>query len=258
MGSPERFLHINDVPPEKAAEIAAAVQVVRTDERYPDPVLLAIGGSYAYGLAHAASDIDVRGVYVSPVEAFVGLESPPSRPVSRVDPDAVMYELGVFMRLALASNPNIVELLWLDRYEHLDPVGQALVDGRSQLVSQLARTTYIGFATSQLKEAVSHLRRIEADDEDIRPRMVKHLRHTFRILDQGISLLGTGEVQVRVSNPAELFRHVDLSEEELLERFEEKRTQLDTMESQLPERPDREAANELLLELRRQARSLEL
>lgn len=244
-------VHISDMPPKQAAEVAEAVAAVKANPRVKDVALLAVGGSLAYGLAKPTSDVDIRGVYVAEPEIFLGLDAPPIRPISMSEPDFVLYELGVFFRLALASNPNIVELLYLDRYEELTEVGKALLANRMLFLSQAARKSYVGFATSQLRESLNHLDRMEAGDEEIRGRFEKHVRHTFRILEQGTELIERAEVTVRVADPARFFAFSELPRDELVARFEAMKERIDAAASPLPEVPDRERANQLLLDLRR-------
>src|SRR5688572_23031191 len=69
----------------------------------------AIVGSKAYGLDTAASDTDVRGVFVLPKELFFSLDY--TQQVSNESNDIVYYELKRFIELLAKNNPNIMELL---------------------------------------------------------------------------------------------------------------------------------------------------
>lgn len=68
-------------------------------------------GSKAYGTDTPESDTDIKGFYVPPTRAILGLDQPPEQLESK-DPDVVYYEIGKFVRLALKGNPAILETLW--------------------------------------------------------------------------------------------------------------------------------------------------
>ena len=67
-----------------------------------------ISGSRLFGLATESSDTDIKGVFYLPKEKFYGLEY--ISQVSNETNDIVYYELGRFIELLCASNPNILEL----------------------------------------------------------------------------------------------------------------------------------------------------
>lgn len=64
------------------------------------------------------------------------------------------------MRLALACNPNIIELLYTDPRHVLytDAYGQRLVEHRHLFLSKQARHTFAGYAISQLRRIERHHR----------------------------------------------------------------------------------------------------
>lgn len=68
-----------------------------------------ISGSRAYGLETATSDTDIKGVFYLPKEVYYGLGYTPQ--INNETNDIVYYELGRFVELLCASNPNILELL---------------------------------------------------------------------------------------------------------------------------------------------------
>jgi predicted nucleotidyltransferase len=75
-------------------------------------ILKVIWGSQAFGTAGPGSDVDVRGVCIPPARFLVGL--------SRFEQDeeraaeTVIYSLAQFVELALANNPNMLDILWAD------------------------------------------------------------------------------------------------------------------------------------------------
>jgi hypothetical protein len=77
--------------------------------------------------------------------------------------DTVIYALVKFVRLALACNPNIIELLYTDpgNVLHIDAYGQRLVEHRHLFLSRQARHTFAGYAISQLRRIERHHRWLE-------------------------------------------------------------------------------------------------
>lgn len=68
-----------------------------------------VSGSRLFGLATESSDTDIKGVFYLPRADFYGLAYVSQ--VSNDTNDIVYYELGRFIELLCASNPNILELL---------------------------------------------------------------------------------------------------------------------------------------------------
>jgi predicted nucleotidyltransferase len=116
-------------------------------------------GSHAYGTSVPTSDVDEKGVAVAPRAYYHGFSKVFEQAESK-DPDAVVYELKKFLRLAAESNPNIIEVLWVDDRDvlRLLPAGAKLRDARAQFLSRRVRHTFSGYAASQLKRIKTHRR----------------------------------------------------------------------------------------------------
>lgn len=110
-----------------------------------------ITGSKAYGLDTAASDTDIRGVFVLPKEIFYSLEY--TAQVSNSTNDIVYYELRRFMELLARNNPNIMELLGVPENCILqrDPVMNGIVP--EFFLSKLCEKTFANYAFTQIKKA---------------------------------------------------------------------------------------------------------
>lgn len=114
-------------------------------------LLEAISGSRAYGLDTPESDTDIKGVFYLPREQFYGLEYIPQ--ISNETNDIVYYELGRFIELLLASNPNTLELLAspadcvLQRHPLMDAFQP------EWFISQACRQSFAGYAYGQIKKA---------------------------------------------------------------------------------------------------------
>ena len=224
----------------------------------PNPILEGIVGSTAYGMAHADSDIDYLGVWRASIEEMLGLDPPVGKSATVVqhDPnDRQLHEVGKFVRLAMAANPTILELLWLpeDCYTVRTDPGDLLVRDRGLFLSNRVRSTYIGYARQQIARAKS--REDGSFAADLRKRTEKHGRHVARLLLSGRSAVTTGEVLVRLDEDQvawcrEMGEHAaaDIAEFEwslnpLLE-------EIDESESVLPDEVDRDAIEALLLAVR--------
>lgn len=229
--------------------------------------LLAVAGSRAYGLDHADSDIDVRGVYVAPTEQLLGLSSPKESfdrssidAESGLELDVVCHELGKFTSLALAANPNILEVLFADhgvpgQFILADDVLQPLLDVRHLTLSRHAARTYGGYMVSQIKR-MERAAAGESGTGEFRPgRAVKAVRHALRLADQGLALLRTGQMHLRVNNPEELRRQAQqLTLEDAAQFIEQKLAKIDEAAetSPLPPDPDRDTVSDAVRTIRLQ------
>lgn len=150
-----------------------------TLERVCEPDLLlfeAVSGSRSFGTDHAGSDTDIRGVFIAPASFLGGLET--IEQVSDEKSDIVYYELGRFVSLLLANNPNIIELLYtpLDcvRFQH-----EALALLKPEVfLSKLCRQTFGNYAMGQIRKARGLNKKIVNPEPEER----KHLREFCHVL----------------------------------------------------------------------------
>lgn len=117
-----------------------------------------VHGSRAYGLATQASDTDLRGVYVPPREAFYGFLERPEQ--VEPAPERVLYDIRKLFRLAAASNPTVIEILFTEPSDHIlvSPEGQMLLDHRSDFLSRLAGDSFGKYGLAQLHRIRTHRR----------------------------------------------------------------------------------------------------
>ncbi|WP_156250894.1 nucleotidyltransferase domain-containing protein [Pseudactinotalea terrae] len=212
-----------------------------------DVLMLAVLGSTAYGLAHADSDLDRLGVFVAPTDEVLGLNGTQAVDQSVVthNPDVSLHEVGKFCRLALKGNPTVSELLWAQRYEVLTETGAQLVEARQAFLwTSAVRSCYGGYALSQARQVRNQ-----------QLRTAKAARHAVRLLMQGTYLLTEGRLVLDVSEHREhLFTMGELAQTDpqaFLDRFEADLAAFDAVESVLPDRPDTERVERILVELRR-------
>lgn len=210
----------------------------------------AVVGSTAYGLAHAGSDEDRLGVFAAPTNALLGLDTVQESHVWHEPSDVTFHEVGKYVRLALAGNPTITELLWHPNPERVNDAGQTLIDLRSAFLSKdKIRAAYLGYAIQQFEKLKK--RGDGAFDSDTRARAPKHARHMARLMDQGYQLYTTGELSIQVDNPEWYIEFSNAGPERWLSWFEAERHRFDNAPSALPDEPDRERVNNYLIELRR-------
>ena len=111
----------------------------------------AVSGSHSYGLANEKSDIDIKGVYVLPQDIIYGFEYIGQLNDERYD--QVYYEVGKFLKLLGDNNPNILEMLFIDkefiRFE--DPLFGKI--RKFNFLSKKARDTFANYALAQIKKA---------------------------------------------------------------------------------------------------------
>jgi predicted nucleotidyltransferase len=218
---------------------------MRTDPR-SCTLLKGVVGSTAYGLNHAESDTDFIGLYAVPAQRLLGLDLPDlEKAVEYKNPDTKFYEALHYCRLALKSNPSILELMWLESYNVRTKAGDELIKIRDAFPTQkYVRAAYLGYADQQYSKLLKDERLV---------KRAKNARHFIRLLRQGSQLYRTGELVVRLPNPEEVrdlgrkIAHGDLD----VAKLEMKAAQtVFNANSALPENPDRERINNWLLGVR--------
>lgn len=119
-------------------------------------------GSHSVGTAGPDSDTDLMQVVLAPMEHYLGLDlwgQQGTREHVTETPDGrtelVQYELRKFLRLCAGFNPNVIPLLYLDKWEQVDDVGIQLVWKRSLFNSKKAVYAFAGYAHGQLKKMQS-------------------------------------------------------------------------------------------------------
>jgi len=226
-------------------------------------ILRSVVGSRAYGLDHADSDTDRRGVYLPPAEMHWSIYGVPEQ-LENVETDECYWELQKFLTLALKANPNVLEVMHSPLIEHVTPLGQELLDMREAFLSKLVYQTYSGYVMSQfrrLHKSVTETRAAAESDAKgnrLQPSAIKwkHAMHLVRLLLSGITVLREGFVPLRVEEHRDRllairdgrqpWEAVDAWRLELHKQFD---TAFEA--TKLPDRPDYDAANAFLIRARR-------
>ena len=206
-------------------------------------------GSRAYGLDTDESDTDRRGIYLAPAELQWSLFGAPEQFEDNAT-QSCYWELQKFLTMALRANPNILECVYSPMVEKIAPLGEELLAMREAFLSQMIFQTFNGYAMSQFKK-------IEQDLRNTGEIKWKHAMHLLRLLLTGAATLRTGNVPVRleaqrdrllaVKRGAVSWYDVNDWRKELHRDFERA-----LAETKLPERPNYERVNGLLVKARRQ------
>lgn len=221
-------------------------------------ILEGVVGSHAYGLNHTDSDIDTAGVFVEPTTTILGL-FPYKETITRTNgidkeetPDITYHEVGKFVELCLKANPTVMEQLWLGTYLQSSDEGNYLINAREKFLSQRIRQTYGGYARAQFKR----LHERGNFSSTLKKRTFKHARHMMRLLIQGQYALEHGELRLMLTQKEKLesARFAQLAIDDI-DKFsievEPMFNALDRCETRLPEEPDMNAINEILLKIRK-------
>jgi len=222
----------------------------------PENIILeGVTGSVAYGLNNENSDVDIKGIYLLPTSEILSIGFNQDKTTKdHVNPDWVYHEVGKFMKLVMSGNPTLTELLFLSKYTILTPVGKLLVDNRDIFLSTDAiRDSYSGYAYSQTKRLATRTEQgLDGYDSSLKNRFAKHTRHLVRLMMQCKQLLETGTLTLRVTPEQRkyIFECGELSASEVVDLFIKLDSELKTINSVLPSKPDVNKVNELLLRIR--------
>ena len=228
-------------------------------------IILAYVGSISHGTYKAGEidDKDVVGIIAPPASHILGLKEFGHRGTKTIkrDPwDVVLYELRKFVSLLLKSNPNVLGLLWLedDMYLQCTPHGKLLIENRDLFSSKLAYNSFCGYAYSQLKkmEKNAYLGYMGKKRKELTDKIgydAKNASHLIRLLKMGIEFLETGRMNVKRKDASMLLEikrggwtldKVKRTADELFKVLKDVKEK-----TPLPEKPDYDRVNELLIEI---------
>lgn len=209
-------------------------------------------GSKAFGLSNENSDDDIRGIFLPPASVHWSLYSLPEQFESQDrNDDYVFWEIEKFVRLALKSNPNILETLWTPVVFHANEVGKRLLEIRESFLSQHLYKTYSGYVLSQF-------RKMEKAHQQTGSFKTKHAMHLIRLLHSGIAAVQSGEILVDVGVHREQLLRIRGGKFSF-EQIRSLALQLDAdfqsafETTTLPEQPDFDTVNDFVIWSRRWA-----
>lgn len=226
-------------------------------------------GSVAHGMYTPSSDPDsiddkdTMAFCVPPLDHYYGLSEFGSRgtqEIKRGEWDIVVYEARKALRLLAQGNPNVLSMLWLppNMLIKSTPAGDLLLANRDLFVGRHVYKPFVGYAKQQLHkmENGAHNGYMGERRKALVARHgydTKNAAHLIRLLRMGIEFLRDGELNVHRYDATELLsikrggwslEHVKREADHLFRRAEEVYDR-----STLPVAPDREAVNELCIEI---------
>jgi predicted nucleotidyltransferase len=125
-------------------------------------------GSHAYGTNLPTSDEDFAGIFIPPLEYYFGLQAFDLLSEQSED-DKSYYSLRKYANLAVANNPNVLELLFVDDQDVLlsTPAGDELRKNKKLFLSQRCQKTFVGYAKAQLHRIRTHTKWLEQEISDM-------------------------------------------------------------------------------------------
>jgi uncharacterized protein len=132
----------------------------------------AIAGSHSYGTNIETSDVDIRGVFIQPIDDILGFNYVPQ--VSDETNDTTYYEIGRFLELLKTTNPNICELLYTpsDCIVYKDPIFDLLLENKEKFLSKEAKNSFAGYAISQIKKAKGLNKKINWKESEMKRKSI--------------------------------------------------------------------------------------
>lgn len=129
-----------------------------------DLCFLGYRGSIAHGMyvpsndPNSIDDKDIMGVYIAPLEHYLGFGRQEVCERFIGEWDAVSYELKKFIGLLAKNNPNVLGMLWLKETHVIfqNDIGRQLIEHRDIFASKMAYHSFVGYAHGQLKR-MTHL-----------------------------------------------------------------------------------------------------
>lgn len=145
-------------------------------------ILLTLGGSHAYGMDQAGSDLDVRGIALnSKEEVLLGTDF---LQVVNVDTDTTVYSFNKMIQLLTSNNPNTLEILGClpEHYFHLSGIGKGLLENRKMFLSRICISTFGGYAENQLRRMENKATRLvdQAQNEAYILKSINHAKYDFK------------------------------------------------------------------------------
>jgi predicted nucleotidyltransferase len=162
-------------------------------------LFVTVSGAHLYGFASPDSDWDLRGAHVLPPREVMALE--PTRDTIEesgirkgTELDFVTHDARKFFSLLLKRNGYVLEQLYSPLILHSTPEHKELKQIASGCITRRHSHHYLGFAATQWQLF-----------EKERPRRVKPLLYTFRVLLTGIHLMQTGTIEANLQALNESF-----------------------------------------------------
>lgn len=148
-------------------------------------------GSIAHGTNTPESDVDIRGIFVPPLDDVLSLRGPVDEMEGPGD-DEKHFSLQKFLKLYIKANPTIIELLWTEREHWLEttPFHYMLRQERKRLLSRRMVDSHWGYARANLGRMKAHMDKTGSFD-------TKDAMHLVRMVRMCHEAVLTGELMVK-------------------------------------------------------------
>lgn len=162
-----------------------------------------VTGSHDYGFSSPDSDLDLKGVFIAPTRALLGLHRPGDA-VERltvfegVECDLSLTEVGRALALLLAGNGNMIERLLSPFQLYVNPEVEELQALARGAVSRRFVRHYQGFFRGMCRE----------HERSEQPR-AKSLLYAYRVALTGVHLLRTGALEADLRTLAPMYGYED-------------------------------------------------
>lgn len=163
-------------------------------------ILLAIGGSYAYGTNTEGSDIDLRGVAHNRVSDLLGVSLNPFEQYVDTKTDTTVYSLNKIVKLLLSCNPNTIEILGCrhEDYLYISGVGKQLLDNKKIFLSKKAIGSFSGYAGQQLNRMLNALARDAYKQKEKEEHILRSLKSAMNSFNERYSDFESGYVNLYI------------------------------------------------------------
>jgi predicted nucleotidyltransferase len=193
-----------EVVAETRREVAAMV-----DAHGASLVYLVVSGSHATGLAGEGSDIDIRGVFIPPVNVLLGMDKLETLEIK--SKDVVLHSASKFVKLCTQGNPNALDWLFVPDACVLveSPAFSAsIVRPRDMFLSKNLHARFKGYASGQLAKMRSggtrELGEKRKADMEKYGYSTKNAMHAVRLVRMGLEVLKSGTYSVLREDREEL------------------------------------------------------
>ena len=135
-------------------------------------IMKTIMGSHAYGTNTPESDVDIRGVFIQPLEH--ALKYGWIEQISDEKNDITFYELGRFMQLLQGNNPNILEMIAApkDCIKIIKPEFEVITSQKEHFLTKRVRWTFAGYAIDQIQKARGYNKKINWEESQMQRKTV--------------------------------------------------------------------------------------
>lgn len=145
-------------------------------------ILLALGGSHAYGMENENSDLDIRGISLnSKEEILLGNDF---EQVVDENTDTSVYSFNKMLTLLSKLNPNICELFGLENWQYLKlhPIAKELLNSKKMFLSKICIHTFGNYANSQMRRLQNKSARLlgQKENEEYILKSIRNAEYEFK------------------------------------------------------------------------------